>query len=129
MTRRYRILACCRRAAAGLTLLPSRVAAQGFPLFGNNSLVNETCEGAGFNCQARDVTFFAQALGSIVFALLSFTGLIFTALILFGGYRWMLARGNEQEIDKAKATIRGAIIGLTVTLASYSVWLTISYFL
>ena len=126
---RYRVVTCFRLAAAGLTLLPYRAVAQSFSLFGNNSLVNETCVGAGFNCEARDENFFAQALGSIVFALLSLTGLIFTALILLGGYRWMLARGNEAEIDKAKATIRGAIIGLTVTLASYSVWLTISYFL
>lgn len=115
--------------AAALAVLPDRVLAQAPPVFGPDSLVNETCQGVGFNCEARDELFFVEALGSVVFTLLSFTGLVFTALILYGGYHWMLARGNESEIDKAKAIIRSAIIGLIVTLASYSVWLAIAAFI
>ncbi|MDO8560070.1 MAG: hypothetical protein Q7S23_03495 [bacterium] len=125
----HRFASWMKGLAAAMALVPYRVLAQAPPLFGPGSLVNETCEGAGFNCSERDETFFAEAIGSVVFALLSFTGLVFTALILYGGYRWMLARGNESEIDKAKDTIRSAIIGLIVTLASYSVWIAISYFI
>lgn len=117
-------------AAFGALLWPFAAFAQDIPpVFGTNSLINETCQGAGFNCTARDETYFAEALGSVVFGLLSFTGVVFTALILYGGYRWMLARGNEQEVERGKAIIRSAIIGLVITLASYSIWLTISYFI
>lgn len=114
----------------GRWLLPGRVNAQDIPpVFGSDSLANEVGNAAGFNTQVRDETYFAEALGSVVFAILSFTGVIFTALILYGGYRWMLARGNEQEVEKGKAIIRSAIIGLVITLASYSIWVTISFFI
>lgn len=113
-----------------LWLWPATALAQEVPqIFGNTSLLTNFCEGTGYDCQPRNETFFAQAMGSVVFALLTFTGLVFTALIVYGGYKWMLARGNEQEVEKGKAIIRSAIIGLIVTLASYSIWLTVAYFL
>ncbi|MDD5110730.1 MAG: hypothetical protein PHI63_05995 [Patescibacteria group bacterium] len=113
-----------------LLIAPLAAFAQDIPRpFGNDSLVGTLANSAGYETSERDATFFAEALGSVTFALLSFTGLLFTILILYGGYRWMLARGNESEIDKAKSIIRSAIIGLIVTLASYSVWLTITYFI
>lgn len=114
----------------GVLLAPFAAFAQDIPKpFGNDSLVSTLANTAGYETGEHDASFFAQALGSVTFALLSFTGLVFTILILYGGYRWMLARGNESEIDKAKGIIRSAIIGLIVTLASYSVWLTITYFI
>lgn len=108
-------------------LMPLTALAQA--MFGSNSLLNVTCESAGFNCETRDETFFAEALGSVVFTMLTFTGVLFTILIIYGGYRWMLARGNESEVDRGKAIIRSAIIGLVVTLASYSIWLAVAYFI
>lgn len=111
--------------------LPVAAAAQGSlaNAFGNGSLVQDFANSVGYDVSPRDETFFLETLGKIVFALLSFIGVIFTVLVVYGGYTWMLARGNESEIDRAKQTIRSAIIGLIVTLAAYSVWVTISYFL
>lgn len=126
----HRLFQRCRPFWLGILLWPAAALAQTLPpMFGNTSLVNDFCAGAGYNCQVRDDTFFAETLGSVVFALLTFTGLVFTALIVYGGYKLMLARGNEQEVEKGKAIIRSAIIGLIVTLASYSIWLAVAYFL
>lgn len=116
----------------GLALSPWPIAAQTNdipPPLGDNSLAKILCEAAGYHCTARDEAYLAEATGSVVFALLSYVGVIFVALMVYGGFRWMLARGNEQEVERGKAIIRSAIIGLIITLASYSIWLAIAYFI
>jgi len=60
-------------------------------------------------------------IGKIVGAGLAFIGAIFFILIIYGGYVWMMARGNEQEVTKAKELIYGAVIGLLIILAAYAI--------
>lgn len=64
-------------------------------------------------------------VGLIINAFLSLFGIIFMILILYGGYKWMLAAGREEELTKAKDIIRSAIIGLIIVMAAYA----ISYFI
>lgn len=97
--------------------------------FGNGSLVQDFANQVGYDITPRDESYFVETLGNVVFALLSFIGVVFTILMVYGGYTWMLARGNESEIERAKHIIRSAIIGLVVTLAAYSIWISIAYFL
>lgn len=61
----------------------------------------------------------AVRIGQVVGAILSFLGVVFLILMIYGGYIWMLARGNEQEAAKAKNIIKGAIIGLIIVLLAY----------
>jgi hypothetical protein len=42
-------------------------------------------------------------------------------LMIYGGYNWMTAAGDEQKIDKAKDTIRAAMIGLIIIIAAYAI--------
>lgn len=63
----------------------------------------------------------AKIIGAIVKGLLSLVGVIFLVLVIYGGYLWMIARGNEEEVKKAKDIIRGSIIGLVVVLAAYAI--------
>ncbi len=53
--------------------------------------------------------------------LLGFVGVIFLILMVYAGFMWMLARGNEQRIEKAKGLIEAAIIGLVIVLAAYGI--------
>jgi len=53
--------------------------------------------------------------------LLGFVGVIFLILMVYAGFMWMLARGNEQAIEKAKHLIESAIIGLVIVLAAYGI--------
>ena len=115
-----------------LILLPSVALAQGTTLppgFGPGSLVELMCQTAGYNCDPRDEAYFVEVAGLIAFALLTYLGVIFMMLIVYGGFRWMLARGNESEVIRAKAIIRHAVTGLVVTLAAFSIWKAIEYFL
>ncbi len=70
----------------------------------------------------------AEIIGTVIKAFLSFLGVIFLILMIYGGYIWMLARGNEQEVARAKNIIRNALIGLIIVLAAYAITILVSKF-
>ncbi len=61
-----------------------------------------------------------ETIGIIIGTILAFVGVLFLILMIYGGIVWMLARGNEQEITKAKNTINAAIFGIVIVIASYA---------
>jgi len=62
----------------------------------------------------------AQSLGRIISVGLGMIGILFFLLLLYAGTRWMIARGNQEDVDKAKGTIEHAAIGLIVVAVSYA---------
>jgi cytochrome bd-type quinol oxidase subunit 2 len=72
---------------------------------------------AGFS----EETSFEKRIGSLISIVLGFVGVIFLGLTFYGGFIWMAARGNEQEIEKAKRLIESAIIGLAIVFAAYAI--------
>ncbi len=52
---------------------------------------------------------------------LGFLGIIAVGLIMYGGFLWMTSNGNEEQIAKAKKTLRNAVIGLLIILSSFSI--------
>lgn len=53
-------------------------------------------------------------------------GILATVMILFSGFQWVTASGNASRIEKAKATMNGALIGLVLTLTAYVLLRTIN---
>jgi len=49
---------------------------------------------------------------------LMLVGIIFFVVILYGGYMWLTAGGNEEQVKKARTFISRAIIGLLITLTA-----------
>lgn len=64
-------------------------------------------------------------IGNIITVLLSFVGVVFFVLIIYSGFTWMTAQGNDEKVKKAKSILKNSVIGLIITLAAY----TISFFL
>ena len=58
-------------------------------------------------------------IGEVIKTVLGFLGIIFVILIIYGGFVWMTAGGEAGKIDKAKAIIISAVIGVVIVLASY----------
>ena len=56
--------------------------------------------------------------------ILGFLGLAAVIMIIFGGFTWMNASGNEERIDKAKKVLKAAIIGLIIILLA---WATVTF--
>lgn len=67
-----------------------------------------------------ELRYAARIVGLIIGSLLAFLGVVFLILMIGAGVRWMLARGNEAEIEKAKATIKSAAVGLLIVALSYA---------
>lgn len=61
------------------------------------------------------------AIGKIINVVLSFLGIIFIVLIIYGGFMWMTAQGNETQVEKAKKILIRAIIGVIIILVSFVV--------
>ncbi len=57
---------------------------------------------------------------NIVQYLLGFLGIIAILIILYGGFTWMTAAGNEEKVGKAKQIISAGIIGLVIIFVSYA---------
>jgi hypothetical protein len=60
-------------------------------------------------------------IGSLATITFSVVGLLFFALLIYGGISYMLARGDESQLGAARQTIVAAIIGLIVVLSSFAV--------
>jgi hypothetical protein len=56
---------------------------------------------------------------NIIKIFLTFMGLIFLIMIIFAGFRWMTAAGNEQRVDDAKSQIKAATIGMVIVLSAF----------
>lgn len=61
----------------------------------------------------------AYIVFTIVNTALLFLGMVTVILIIVAGFMWLLAGGAEEPITKAKAILKGAIIGLVIVMASY----------
>ena len=57
----------------------------------------------------------------VIKVFLTFLGVIFVALIMLAGYKWMTSQGNQDKVDEAKQEITRAIIGLMIILAVYAI--------
>lgn len=62
-----------------------------------------------------------RVVGRIMNAVLGIVGGLALLLFVWGGLRWMLARGNPEEVGKAKQTITWAALGLLAIFSSYAI--------
>lgn len=62
-----------------------------------------------------------EIVGQVIGAALSLVGILFFILMVYAGFNWMMARGNEELSKTSLRTIVAAIIGLIIVLASYTI--------
>lgn len=72
------------------------------------------------NFKANSTMSLEERIASIIAIFLSFLGVIFLILMIYAGFNWMTAAGDEERISKSKDTIRAAIIGLVIVVAAYA---------
>ncbi len=101
-----------------ILIAPHTLEAQGLKdAFGKKSPLESVAGQAG----VKDVDSVGKVSGSIINTALSLVGLIFLLLMVYGGYLWMTARGEDDQVQKAQTIIRNAIIGLILVLAAYAI--------
>jgi hypothetical protein len=52
---------------------------------------------------------------------MSLLGIIAVIIVLYGGFTWMTAGGNEERIGKAKQILTAGIIGLIIVASAYGI--------
>jgi len=65
---------------------------------------------------AVDGNTFLGSLIIVINQLITLIGIIFLLLLIYAGYLWMTARGNDEEVNKAKKITRESVIGLIIIL-------------
>jgi len=90
----------------------------GVPAFAQLGL-DETASRSGLKGQSKGNI--VEIIGDVVSTALSLVSIVFFVLILYAGFRWMVARGNEQEIEKAQGIITSSIIGILIIFAAYAI--------
>ena len=75
-------------------------------------------DGAGYDTDKVKVE---GIISQVITAALEFVGVIFLILAIYGGYIWMIARGNEEEVTKAKNILTAAVIGIVIVVAAYAI--------
>lgn len=114
-----------------VSLLVTPVYAQGAPTGSSTPAMLDRLKGVGTGAGYTDATETSlfDIVGTVISALLALLGVIFVLLIVIAGYNWMTAQGDEHKIDKAKDTIRAAIIGLIIVAGAFAIWQFISSYL
>ena len=63
----------------------------------------------------------SSVAGGIIKIFLSLLGVIFVVLLIYGGFLWMNARGNAEQVTKSQDLIKDAVIGLIIVVAAYAI--------
>ncbi len=62
-----------------------------------------------------------QTVLNIIRLILGLMTLIAVTLIIYGGFVWLTAAGNEDNVEKAKRIISAAVIGLIIILLAWAI--------
>ncbi|HYE59796.1 MAG TPA: pilin [Candidatus Kapabacteria bacterium] len=60
-------------------------------------------------------------IAKIISAVLGLLGIIMLGLVLYAGFTWMTAGGNEEKIAQAKKTLINAVIGLAIIMSAFAI--------
>lgn len=103
-------------AVAALTAAPLMAsAATALDNLKNN--YQQTGNAAGVSTQKT----LPQLVGSFINAAIGLLGVILVTLIIYAGFLWMTAQGNEEKVKKAKQIITQCIIGMILIFAAYAI--------
>ena len=109
-------------ALGGFVIVPFTSAQldKAFDISDEKSPLKQAAGGAGYDTEKGEEQI-DIVVGKVIRALLTFLGVIFMALMIYGGFLWMTDRGNEDQVTKAKKLITAAIIGVVIVVSAYAI--------
>ena len=84
--------------------------------------VGKTEMGMAFE-QGTEPTDIRIIIARVIKVFLTLIGTIFLILMIYAGFRWMTAGGNEAAVTEAKSQLANAAIGLVIILMAYAITL------
>ncbi len=86
----------------------------------NSSLNEAGFSGFGMTSADARAIGLGGLVGTYVTAFLGFVGTIAFVVFLYGGYLWLTARGNDDQVADAKKYLFNGTIGIAVIVLAYS---------
>ena len=96
---------------AGFVFFAMPALAQGLSLG-----INQAGQGTGLG--SGDIR---VIIGRIIQVALGLVGVVLLVFIIYAGFLWMTAGGNEEQIANAKKVLKNAVIGLIIVLCAFSI--------
>ena len=62
-----------------------------------------------------------ETLASIINTILGLLGIVAVVLVLYAGFLWMTAAGNDEKIGTAKKILSAGIVGLIIIFSAYAI--------
>ena len=62
-----------------------------------------------------------EIIGQVINIILGFLGIVLLLLILYAGFLWMTAGGDESKVKTARQIIANSIIGLIIIVAAFAI--------
>jgi cbb3-type cytochrome oxidase subunit 3 len=75
---------------------------------------------AGFGQDSGTVPTLGNLVGRYVTVFLGFVGTIAFVVFLYGGYLWLTARGNDEQVEQAKKYLFNGTLGIIIIVLAYS---------
>lgn len=94
-------------------LVAPRANAQVVDITGALEDVNDT---AGFGNQPLE-----QTIGTLINVFLGLLGIIFLVLIIYAGFLWMTAAGDDGKVKTARSIMTTSVVGLVILLSAYAI--------
>ena len=81
----------------------------------------ESSGGAQLDNPLGDIDTPQELIGQIINSALGLVGSIALLMFIYGGFLWITAAGNSQNVQKGQDTLKWAVIGLVVVFTAYAV--------
>ncbi|PIZ95790.1 MAG: hypothetical protein COX80_03600 [Candidatus Magasanikbacteria bacterium CG_4_10_14_0_2_um_filter_33_14] len=82
------------------------------------------CVGSNTGLSDKDPRIIIVQIINVILGLL---GIVVTVLIVYAGFLWMTAGGEESKVEKARKIIVAAIIGLAIILSAFAITRFVSF--
>lgn len=109
-----------------LTFFPGIVFAQSTDRTGIGQAFSNVKEVAKMGSYSDTISINTIA-GDLIQLALSVLGVLFVIFMIYAGYLWLTAAGNEQRVERAKKILFESIIGLVIVVAAYAITYFIIY--
>ena len=81
--------------------------------------LNTSGSEGGFNSGTK----LSAVVGAVIKTFLGLLGVVFIIMIIYAGFNWIQAQGEDSKITEARKMIIHSTIGLIVIMAAYSITL------
>lgn len=84
------------------------------------NMLKNSAVGAGYSATTNENSA-AATVGSVINVFLSILGVVFLVLVVYAGFLWMTAGGEEEKIKQAQKYIKNGLFGLLIIMSSFAI--------